>query len=562
VLGLATLFPNGGVAILLRKTLLLFAVLALVPAASPRAAEAGRDARGLNGAVTSGHPLATEAGLDVLRAGGNAMDAAITMAGVLAVARPHMNGVGGDMFLLYYDAGAGEIHGLNASGRAGSARTLEDLRAGGLTRMPGYGALSVSVPGVVGGWAAALERFGTLSWSEALRPAADLARGGLPVSEKLARDIGAYAAKLEQEREAAAIYLPGGAAPRPGAILMQSDLADTLDLLRTHGPDEFYTGETGRSIADYLQTRGGHVTADDMAAYAPQWVQPISAPYRGVDVVTLPPSTQGVTMLQQLLTLALFDLAAMGRNTPAYIHTMSQAIARSFADMDAHVADPDYMRLTVEELLAPERIAGFVREIEADPRADFASDIPDHPNTVYLIAVDDEGNVVSMIQSLFDSFGSGLVVPGTGIVLQNRAALFRLDPQSPNAFGPGRLPFHTLMPVIALQDGAPILAFGTPGGFAQTQVNVQVLNNILLFGMTPQQAVDAPRFVRMRNGSLQLETAIGGETAAALGTAGYDARLRPPSDLFGGAQAILIDPVTGALHAGADRRREGFALAW
>ncbi len=393
----ATPVPDGGVAIFLHKVFFSLAVLALLASASVRAAEAGRDAVGVHGAVTSDHPLATEAGLDVLKAGGNAMDAAITMAGVLAVARPHMNGIGGDMFLLYYDAGTGEIHGLNASGRAGSAKTLDDLRSDGLARMPGYGALSVSVPGAVGGWAAALERFGTLSWDEALRPAAELARAGLPVSEKLARDIGAYAAKLEQEREAAAVYLPGGSVPRPGALLMQPDLADTLDTLRANGPQEIYTGDTALKIGAYLQARGGHVTAEDMAAYAPEWVAPISASYHGLDVVTLPPNTQGVTMLQQLLTLALFDLAAMGHNTPAYIHTVSQAVAHSFADMDAHVADPDYMRLGVDDLLAPERIAGFVREIEADPRADFAADIPDHPNTVYLIAVDGEGNVVSMI---------------------------------------------------------------------------------------------------------------------------------------------------------------------
>ena len=260
--------------------------------------ESGRDAQGMRGAVTAGHPLAAEAGLEVLRSGGNAIDAAITMAGVLAVARPHMNGVGGDMFLLYHDAATGQTFGLNGSGRAGTARTLEALQGQGLEDMPMSGPLSVSVPGAVGAWAAALDRFGTMSWADALGPAVDLARRGLPVSETLVRDLTDAEAKLRRDPEAARIFLPGGAVPAAGSTLDRTALAGTLARLRTHGPAELYGGETGRRVAEYLHATGGLLTLDDLERYEPEWVEPISAGYQGLEVLTLPPNTQGMTLLE------------------------------------------------------------------------------------------------------------------------------------------------------------------------------------------------------------------------------------------------------------------------
>jgi len=492
------------------------------------------------------------------------MDAAITMAGVLAVARPHMNGLGGDMFLLYYDADSHRVYALNGSGRAGTAATLADLRARGLEAMPETGPLSVSVPGAVGAWAAALERFGTVSWAEALAPAVELARTGLPVSERLSLDIAGQEEKLRQEPEAARIFLPGGQVPTPGSVLARPDLARTLTRLQQEGPEPFYRGDLAGRIVDFLASRGGLLLREDMAAYAPEWTEPLHTAYHDLDVQAFPPNTQGEALLAELIMLTHWDLPALGHNTADYLHTISEVIRLAVADRDTSIADPDAMRVRVADLLDPERLHARAAMVEAAGRA---PDLPvtvddDHPNTVYLSAVDTHGNVVSLIQSLFHSFGSGLVVPGTGIVLQNRGSLFRFDEHHPNVFAPGRRPYHTLSPAMVLREGRPWLAFGTPGGDGQTHTLIQVLNNIRFFGMTPQEAIDAPRLRRLPDGSLAIEDRVPGAVRQALEMRGYVVRARSGwTAEFGGAQAILIGP-DGSLRAGADRRREGWALAY
>ncbi len=527
--------------------------------------EAGRDAQGARGVVTAGHPLAAEAGLRVLQGRGNAMDAAITMAAVLAVARPHMNGVGADMFLLYYDAETATTYALNGSGRSGTAKTLADLKADGHDAMPGSGPLSVSVPGAVGGWAEALSRFGTISWAQALEPAVQLAKAGLPVSERLALDIAGLQTKLQAEPPAAEIFLPHGEPPAAGSTLEMRDLAQTLARIQQHGPEEVYEGETGRRIVQYLTERGGLVREADLASYEPEWTQPISMAYHGLEVLAFPPNTQGVALLEELAILSHFDLEALGHNSPDYLHTVSEAIRLAFVDLDAHVADPRAMQVSVEHLLDRSRLARLAQTIDPGgnaPRAMDAED-DDHPNTVYLIATDERGNVVSMIQSLYAGFGSGLVVPGTGVVLHNRGSLFEFDESHPNVFAPGRRPFHTLCPALALRDGTPWLAFGTPGGMGQTVTQVQILNNILLFGMTPQEAIDAPRLRRSGDGSLTIEDWVPHEVRDALAARGYTVEAQTGwTPAFGGAQAVLIDQATGMKRAGADRQREGFALAY
>lgn len=540
-------------------------LLQLAACRSAPPAEPGRDAQGMNGAVTAGHPLAAEAGLQVLRQGGNAMDAAITMAAVLAVARPHMNGLGGDMFLLYYEAATGTVHGLNASGRSGSRADLQSLRKKGLEEMPETGPMSVSVPGAVRGWAAALERFGTFSWSQALEPAATLAREGLPVSERLALDLQEEQEKLEADAEAAHIYLPGGTLRQPGTRLRQDDLAVTLNQLRDNGPDELYTGATARRIVDYLAERGGFLTREDMAGYEPEWVAPISTEYHGLTVFALPPNTQGVSLLQELVLLRRFDFRRLGHNSADYLHTLAEVIRLASTERDAQVADPAAMRTSVEELLDAQRLQTLATTIDPRGRAPRPDDsaAADHPNTVYLIAVDRDGNVVSMIQSLFHSFGSGLVVPGTGVVLHNRGSLFSLDPDHPNRLAPRKRPFHTLCPALALREGKPWLAWGTPGGLGQTHTLIQVLNNILLFGMSPQEAIDAPRLRWYASGTLAIEDRVPVAVREALEARGYTVRPRHGwTAELGGAQAILIDPASGTKRAGADRRREGWALAY
>ncbi len=532
-----------------------------------RAPEPGRDAHGIHGAVTADHRLAAQAGLAVLQRGGNAMDAGVTMAGVLAVARPHMNGVGGDMFLLYYDARSGKVYGLNASGPAGSRASIARVKAQDATRleMPGTGPMSVSVPGAVRGWAEALRRFGTISWHDALQPAVDLARRGLPVSDRLAADIAEETQKVAADSVAAHIYLPGGKPPAAGDTLRQNELAATLARIQRNGPDEAYTGETGQQTVSYLRSKGGFLELKDLADYRPEWVEPISTEYRGLTVLAMPPNTQGVTLLEELSLLRDADLARLGRNTPDYLHTLAEAIRIAVQDRDTSVADPRSMRVTVAQLLDTARIAPLARSINpAGPAsAAPAGPKPDHPNTVYIIAVDRDGNVVSMIQSLFASFGSGIVVPGTGVVLHNRGSLFSLDPHHPNALAPGKRPYHTLCPVMVLDGPRPWLALGTPGGDGQTHTLLQVLNNIALFGMTPQDAIDAPRMRRMEDGTLAIEDGIPAPVIQALEQRGYRVSVRPGlTATFGGAQAILIDPTTGEKRAGADRRREAFALAF
>lgn len=541
--------------------------LALAACLSTPSSEGGRDAQGPNGAVTSGHELASTAGLEVLRDGGNAMDAGITMAAVLSVARPHMNGLGGDMFLLYYEAASRELHALNASGWAGARATVETVRTalGDTAGMPETGAMTVTVPGAVRGWAAALERFGTISWGEALEPAVRLARVGLPVSERLAADIAGQVGKLRRTEEAARIYLPAGRPPRPGTLLRHHDLAATLARLQQNGPDELYTGRTARRILRTLDAEGGFLRIQDLVAYRPVWTDPVTLRYRGLTVGTAPPNSQGVMLLEILHLMERFDLQAMGHNTPDYLHTLAETIRLAARDRDTSIADPAAMRTSVAQLLDSARLAALSRSIDPAGRAPAASMAarPDQPNTVYVIAVDERGNVVSLIQSLFHSFGSGIVARETGIVLHNRGALFTLDASHPNVLAPRKRPYHTLTPTMVLRDGRPWLVMGTPGGDGQTHTLTQILHNVLLFGMTPQEAIDAPRLRVYRGARLAIEDRVPADVRAALEARGY--LVLPRSGWtaeFGGAQAVLIDFASGAKRAGADRRREGYAIAY
>ncbi|MBM40444.1 MAG: gamma-glutamyltransferase [Acidobacteria bacterium] len=530
-----------------------------------RDVEPGRDARGTEAAMTAGHPLAAEAGLAVLQGGGLAMDAAITAAAVLAVARPHMNGVGGDMLLLYHDSATNLTYGLNASGRAGSRMTLEELKTAGHEEMPETGPLSISVPGAVGGWAEGLRRFGTIPLAQALQPAIRLAEQGLPVSERLAEDIATAEDKLRAEPEATRIFLPGGAPPKVGSVLPRPDLAATLRIIQEQGWEEFYSGALGRRIVRFIEERGGLVGYNDMENYLAEWTVPIRTRYQGLEVVAMPPNSQGVTLLEELAILQHHDLTAMGHNSADYLHTIAEAIRLAFIDRDSEVADRATMRTTPEELLEPGRIRALADSIDPGGRAPRVEAVvsENHPNTVYVIAVDQYGNVVSLIQSLFASFGSGLVVPETGIVLHNRGSLFRFDEDHPNVFAPYRRPFHTLCPVIVLSNDLPLLALGTPGGDGQTHTITQVLNNIHLFGMSPQAAIDAPRIRRLSDGSLAIEDRMPQEARDALEARGYTVHTRTGwTAEFGGAQAVVIDQMTGRRIAGADRRREGWALAY
>lgn len=524
------------------------------------------DIMGMQGALTSDHVLATATGADVLRRGGNAIDAAIAMAGVLAVVRPHMNGVGGDNFLLIRLAKTGTVHALNGSGRAGSRATPAFFAARGLTSVPGSGILSVSVPGAVRSWEDALRRFGTTTLKQALQPAIRYAEQGFPVSTRLSLDIAAEAKKVAGDSALARTFLVNGVAPAPGTMLVERELGATLRAIATGGARALYRGPIADKIAAFMEREGGLVTAADLANHTSTWQQPISTTYLGKRVLAFPPNTQGATFLQMLNLAELQDLTVMGRTSADYVHALVEGAKLAYADRDRFIADPAFATIPLDRLLSK----AYARELGARIRRDtIATDAAGdgtrggYGDTIYLTVVDKDGNAVSMIQSLFASFGSGRMVPGTGIVLHNRGSLYSLDASHPNIVAPGKRPFHTLSPAMALnEDGSFFASFGTPGGDGQPQTLIQILNNVLRFGMTPQQAVEAPRWRLYGAGRLGVEPGLSDEVRAELTRRGQRVTVQPPSAEFGGAQMIVIDPRTKVRMVGSDYRREAYGLVW
>jgi gamma-glutamyltranspeptidase / glutathione hydrolase len=537
---------------------LLFAIATL----SQVSAQMRPDVGGPEAAVVSDHPLASAAGAEVLRRGGNAMDAAITMAGVLAVVRPHMNGLGGDNFLLYRDAKTGKVYALNGSGPAGSVATPAHVRAQGHERMPQSGVISATVPGVVRAWAEALQRYGTIPLARALEPAIGYAERGFPVSTQLHEDIDAERTRIAPDAAMAAVFLPNGAAPKPGSVLKQPDLAGSLRALAARGPDELYTGATGRRIAEFVERERGLFNAQDLAAYRPLWQDPISTTYHGARVFAFPPNSQGLALLMQLNMAEAFDLKSMGHNSVEYLHTLVELKKLAFADRDAHITDPAAHKAPVDRLLSREYARERIRSLTARATSSSSEPHDDSGDTVFLCVVDREGNMVSMIQSLYSAFGSKRMVPGTGIVLHNRGGLFSLDPAHVNVIAPNKRTYHTLAPSLVLrEDGSPLMTIGTPGGDGQTMTLLQVLNNMLLFGMMSQQAVEAARYRSFENGRLLLDAGIPEAVRTSLGQRGHDVRLQSTlSSEMGGAQVIWIHQ--GMRITGADPRREAYGIAY
>jgi gamma-glutamyltranspeptidase len=522
------------------------------------------DVMGREGAVVSDHVLASSAGAAVLRNGGNAVDAAITMAAVLAVVRPHMNGVGGDNFLLIRDAKTNRVYALNGSGRAGAKATPAFFSSRKLTQVPGSGIMSVSVPGAVRAWEDALKRFGTISLTKALEPAIVYAERGFPVSTRLSRDIGDESRKVAADSSLRKIFLASGESPRPGTILVQSDLARTLRAIASRGADALYKGALAEQIAQFVEREGGVVTPADLSSHRSQWQEPIATAYAGKTVLAFPPNSQGMTFLE-MLNIAEAVMPNEPPNSAAVIHALAEASKLAYQDRDRFLADPEFSAVPVERLIskayATDRAKVIRRDtVVAQERETTARD--GNGDTIYLAVVDKDGNAVSMIQSLFAAFGSGRMVPGTGITLHNRGALFELDAAHPNVIAPGKRPFHTLSPAMALNaDGSVAIAFGTPGGDGQPQTLVQILNNVLRHGMTPQQAVEAPRWRVFAGTRLGVEPGIDSITRAALERRGHAVRVQEPSAEFGGAQMIVIHS-SGARMTGADFRREAYAIVW
>ena len=529
------------------------------------------DVSGRLGAVVSDHPLATAAGYEVLRGGGNALDAVITMAGVLAVVRPHMNGVGGDAFGLFYDGATGRVTALNGSGRAGALATPAFFADRGHASMPQSGAASVTVPGAVAAWDAALRRHGTITLAQALAPAIRVAEEGWVVSGTLVRDVASSVRRLNEGGRS--IFAPDGELPPAGAVLRNRPLAATLRAIADGGPDALYRGPMAETLAAFIEAEGGHLRAADFRAHTVDWVDPLVLRLDdGRRVHAMPPNTQGVTQLQQLAMAGAFDLAALGHNTAGYLHTLIEITRLTFADRDRWVADPSMADVPTSRLLDPAYLRGraaLVGETAAlttppglgetlsSAQASGAGD------TVYTMAVDADGNAVSWIQSLFGSWGSGLVEPTTGIVLQNRGGGFVLDARHPNVVAPGKRPFHTLTPMLVTDDEGVRMTIGTPGGHGQTQFLTQVYHNIFTFGLSPQAAVEAPRFIHESGRASRIEDRVGAEAIAALRARGHE--VQPAGGwtaLFGGVQVILVDPASGTRRTGADPRREAYGMAY
>ena len=557
------------------------------------------DVRGTRGAVSAGHPLAAATGLAVLRDGGAAVDAAVAMAAVLAVVRPHMNGVGGDAFAIFYEGETGALHGLNGSGRAGKRATPEFFAEQGLETIPETGPLSVSVPGAVAAWHDAHARFGVLPFADLLAPAIRYAEDGFPVSARLASDIAAQGDALNPPGQV--LYRPSGTPPAPGSLLRNPALGATLRAIALQGKDAFYQGRVAERLAAFVDSAGGALVPSDFHEHASTWVVPLAASHLGVQLHVLPPNTQGIAQLALAGMSAHHPLAEMRHNTAEYLHTLIELKKLAFADRDAWVADPAFADVPVARLLDSTYLAHRAQAFDRTSAAvDAASGVSrnaasaepygaatdedgfaragdarnagtrgpgtrnDSGDTVYLTAVDQWGNAVSWIQSLFHGFGSGLLEPQTGVVLHNRGSLHVLETGHPNIVAPGKRPYHTLTPLLATTpDGALAFTLGTPGGDGQTQSIMQIVNNLLMFGMAPQVAIEAPRFRSYSGARVEVEGRIPNEALRALVSLGHEVSVVSEwTAAFGGAQMIFVDEANGTLVAASDPRREAYALAY
>ncbi len=528
-----------------------------------------------HGVVATSQPLASQAGLRVLQQGGNAVDAAVTAAAVLNVVEPYMTGLGGDMFAILWSEREQRLVGINGSGRSGSLMTLDAL--GG--SVPEQGAKSITIPGALSGWASLLEAHGTITLAEALAPAVVLAEEGFPVSKTTASEWAQFADDLASDPGARATYLIGGErTPRAGEWFSNPDLAKTMQAIADEGPGLLYGGALGQRIANHVQELGGFLTPDDFARHRSEWVEPLSVSFGNYRLWELPPNGQGIAALEMLRLLEPYDLASMGHNSAAYLHHLIEAKKLAYADLEEFVGDPEFMAIEPERLLADDFIAARRTQLSSERALQWAT--PDRSltdsDTTYLTAADDAGNMISFINSVAGPFGSGVVVPGTGFALQNRGVGFSVKPGRANTVGPGRRPFHTIIPGFVTKAGEDgdqrrWLSFGIVGGPQQPQAHVQVLLNILLFDMDVQQALDAPRFRHWREHSVTFETAIAESTIEELHSMGHrtqDPLMEVGSILlvgenmgliFGGGQAIMR--TERGYVAGSDSRRDGLAAA-
>ena len=533
------------------------------------------EAVAVNGMVCASHPLAAQVGLDVLKGGGNAIDAAIAASAAMGLMEPTSCGIGGDLFAIVYDAKTKKLHGLNASGPAPKRATLEYFAGKKLDAIPDRGPLSWSVPGCVEGWDQLRRKFGTRGFPELLGPSVRYAEAGVPVPEVIAGYWKASERMLGRDAGLRATFLVNGRAPAAGEVFKNPDLARSYKLIAEGGRDAFYAGDIAKAIVKLSDAEGGLFGAADLADYRAEWIDPVATSYRGYDVWELPPPGQGIAALQMLNTLEPHDLQAMGPDSPDYWHLLVEAKKLAYADRARYYTDPRFAAVPTGALISKAYAAGRAKLIDPK-RAGAGVAAGDAPvgkaDTIYLTVVDKDRNCVSLIQSNYMGFGSGLSAPGTGFGLQNRGCLFSLDPAHANKLEPGKRPFHTIIPAMVTRAGAPFLTFGVMGGDMQPQGHVQVLVNLLDFGMGVQAAGDAPRVEHVGHATPtgKPEAAKGGTILAEYGLSDavvkeLEARghvVRRTKVNGGGYQGILIDPKTGALRGGTESRKDGAALGW
>jgi gamma-glutamyltranspeptidase / glutathione hydrolase len=521
------------------------------------------------GIVATSQTLASQAGADILRRGGNAVDAAIAANAVLSVAEPMMNGIGGDLFAIVYVSKERKLYGLNASGWSGRSSTIDGLKERGITgKIPGRSVHSVTVPGAVAGWQALHDKFGKLPLPAILAPAIYYASEGVPVAELVSKVWASAGQPFVTQPGFAAVFMPAGHAPSTGQVFRDGDLAGSLRSIAAQGANAFYRGVIAEKMVAFLKEQGSFLDAEDFAQYQPEWVEPLSTTYRGWKVYELPPNGQGIAALLMLNIMEKFPLGQYGSNSAEALHVMIEAKKLAYADLQRYIGDPRFAGIPVSELLSKDLASERARLIENDRASCGAtpSDVGKHlarvaKDTTYLTAVDSDGNIVSLIQSNSGAFGTGLVAPGTGFALQNRGALFSLDANSPNALGPRKRPLHTIIPAF-MEKGDARIGFGIMGGFNQPQAHAQFVANVVDFGMNIQAALDAARFTKLtfEGCDVMMESRIPADVRQKLSAKGHKISvLNGYSANMGRGNAVMIDG-SGVKYGASDPRGDGEAI--
>ena len=525
---------------------------------------------GQHGMVATSHPLATQIGIDVLKKGGTAIDAAIAANIALGLMEPTGSGIGGDLFAIVWDAEEQKLFGLNASGPAPQSISLDYFKQQKLAKIPPFGPLPVTVPGAVDGWVKLHEKFGNQSFASLFEPTIGYAKKGHPVTETIAYYLDRSKEIFKQYPNFSDVWMKDGETTGKGDIFKNPQLANTLEIIAEKGRAGFYEGEVAKSMADFIQAQGGFLTYEDLANFNSEWVEPVSTNYRGYDVWELPPNGQGMVALQILNILENFDIKKMGLFSSDYVHLFTEAKKLAFADRAKHYADPNFSKIPIEQLVsksyAKERTAliDLTKAAQVDE-----SGIPDGGDTIYLTAADQFGNMISLIQSNYRGMGSGMVPPGLGFMLQDRGELFSLEEDHANVIEGGKRPFHTIIPAFVTKDNKPYLSFGVMGGATQPQAHAQIIINLIDFGYNLQEAGDAPRLVHsgssqptdeimLDGGSLSLETGFGIAIEEALKKKGH--KLQYQKGIFGGYQAIMIKD--GVYFGASESRKDGQASGY